>query len=154
MKITHFSILFEHGKIAPKMYILLCEHEQDLQKTVLARLYVLFTFHRVWCLLNCGLYPQNPQLLSKQTLLAFNVLSLVLLKENAWALGYGCSLNGSMNKNLKSEEKIALCKPKKWPKIRLWDEILQRCGIKSWSISNSHQKLAKLMFTCTEHDVH
>ena len=147
-------MLFEHRKRLQKRIYLLCKHGQGFQKTVLTRGHILFTLHRVWCLLNCGLHPQNSQLLTKRTLLAFNALSLVLLKEDAWAFGCGCSLNGSMNKNLKSEEKIALSKPKKWPKIRLWDEILQRCGIKSWSISNLDGKSAKLMFTCTEHDVH
>ena len=147
-------MLFEHRKRLQKRIYLLCKHGQGFQKTVLTRAHILFTLHRVWCLLNCGLHPQNSQLLTKRTLLAFNALSLVLLKEDAWAFGCGCSLNGSMNKNLKSEEKIALCKPKKWPKIRLWDEILQRCGIKSWSISNSHGKRPKMTFTWTGHDVH
>ena len=140
-------MLFEHRKRLQKRIYLLCKHGQGFQKTVLTRGHILFTLHRVWCLLNCGLHPQNSQLLTKRTLLAFNALSLVLLKEDAWAFGCGCSLNGSMNKNLKSEEKIALSKPKKWPKIRLWDEILQRCGIKSWSISNLDKKSPKMTFT-------
>ena len=77
---------------------------ESFQKTVLARECVLFTFDRVWCLLNCGLQPQNSQLLSKQKLLAFNVLSLVLFKEDAWALRCNVHWTGSMNKNTKSEE--------------------------------------------------
>ena len=140
-------MLFEHRKRLQKRIYLLCKHGQGFQKTVLTRGHILFTLHRVWCLLNCGLHPQNSQLLTKRTLMAFNALSLVLLKEDAWAFGCECSLNCSMNKNPKSEEKIALCKTKKWPKIPLWDEILQRCAIKSWSISNSHRKSPKLMFT-------
>ena len=111
-KNSHVSMLFEHRKRLQKRIYLLCKHGQGFQKTVLTRGHILFTLHRVWCLLNCGLHPQNSQLLTKRTLLAFNALSLVLLKEDAWAFGCGCSLNGSMNKNLKSEEKIALCKTK------------------------------------------
>ena len=110
-------MLFEHRKRLQKRIYLLCKHGQGFQKTVPTRGHILFTLHRVWCLLNCGLHPQNSQLLRKQTLLAFNALSLVLLKEDAWAFGCGCSLNGSMNKNPKSEEKIALCKPKNDPKF-------------------------------------
>ena len=76
-------MLFELEQMLQKRRYLFCKHGQSFQKTVLAREYVLFTFHRVWCLLNCGLYPQNSQLLRKQTLLAFKALSLVLLKEDA-----------------------------------------------------------------------
>ena len=105
-------MLFEHRKRLQKRIYLLCKHGQGFQKTVLTRGHILFTLHRVWCLLNCGLHPQNSQLLTKRTLMAFNALSLVLLKEDAWAFGCGCSLNGSMNKNLKSERKRHALKAK------------------------------------------
>ena len=139
------------------------------------RFHVVFTFHRVWYFLNCGLYPQNSQLSIKLTLLAFKVLDCILRTHSCqsnecfWLLKYfrlsswkeilehsdtWCSLNASMNKICTSEENTALPKPKICPKNRLWDEILQRCGIKSWSISNSHEKTTKMTFTWNEHDVH
>ena len=139
------------------------------------RFHVVFTFHRVWYFLNCRVYPQNSQLSIKLTLLAFKVLDCIVRTHSCqsnecfWLLKYfrlsswkeilehsdtWCSLNASMNKIFKSEENSALSKPKICPKNRLWDEILQRCGIKSWSISNLDEKPIKLTFTCSGHDVH